>query len=101
MFELKRREVEVEGKRFKLRELTLGESADIMNRAMKVLVDEHGRITPVFDNLEFRLTILEYCIEDPKFSREDKEKLPSRVAFTLLDECLKLTPALMSVRGMV
>jgi hypothetical protein len=97
-FELKRKEVEVEGRRFKIRELTLGEVADILNRSMIVSVDENGRMYPTFNHLEYRLRMLEYCLEEPRFDRNKGEKLPSRIAFALLEECIKLTPQLSNLR---
>jgi hypothetical protein len=97
-FELKRREVEVEGRRFKIRELTLGEVADILNRSMVIAVDENGRMYPTFNHLEYRLRILEYCLEEPGFDRDKGERLPSRIAFALLEECIKLTPQLSNLR---
>jgi hypothetical protein len=97
-FELKRREVEVEGRRFKIRELTLGEVSTILNRSMSMVVDDSGRILPTFNYLEYRLSILEFCLEEPRFDRKSGEKLPSRIAFSLLEECIKLTPHLASLR---
>jgi len=93
-YELKRVEVEVEGKKFKIRELTIGEVSTILNRSMSMAVDESGRILPTFNYLEYRLSILEYCLEDPRFDRKSGERLPSRIAFALLEECIKLTPQL-------
>jgi hypothetical protein len=93
-YELKRKEVEVEGRRFKLRELTIGEVSTILNRSMSMSVDDSGRILPTFNYLEYRLSILEYCLEEPKFDRKSGERLPSRIAFALLEECISLTPQL-------
>jgi hypothetical protein len=97
-FELKRREVEIEGRRFKIRELTLGEVSTILNRSMSMAIDDSGKILPTFNYLEYRLSILEFCLEEPRFDRKSGEKLPSRIAFALLEECIKLTPQLASLR---
>ena len=97
-FELKRKEVEVEGRKFRIRELTLGEVSTVLNRSMSLAIDESGRILPTFNYLEFRLSILEFCLEEPRFDRKSGEKLPSRVAFALLEECIKLTPQLANLR---
>lgn len=97
-FELRRREVEVEGRKFRIRELTLGEVSAILNRSVTFIVDEGGRLLPTFNHLEYRLSILEYCVEEPKFDRRSGERLPSRIAFALLEECVKLTPQLANPR---
>lgn len=85
-------EVEVGGRRYTVRELTLREVIEIQTRTVQFEVDEGYRIRPRVDVGLMKLMLLEKCIQEPSLDRAAVESLPASVARRLLDECVRLNP---------
>ncbi|MEM4530594.1 MAG: hypothetical protein QXY39_01865 [Thermofilaceae archaeon] len=89
---MKRLEVEVDGQRYKLRELTLGEASEISDATVVIELDEQGRMKPRINIGQMRLLLLKKCIEEPILKDKDILDLPYSTARKLLDKCIELNP---------
>ncbi|MEM0040312.1 MAG: hypothetical protein QW320_06665 [Ignisphaera sp.] len=98
MPKLKRIQVDYEGEKYTLRELTFSELGDVMKKSARVRLagDDYQLELDVHAMQEM---LLEKCIEYPKLSMQEIRDLPAGLSITLLNECLKLTPVMSFARS--
>lgn len=94
-------DVQVDGRTFRLRELTFGDLLAIIESGTENVFDATGNVRQVTNVRKMSLAILKHCVDGTvesgvfrKLSEQEILSLPARVAVRLIDECRKLNPFL-------
>lgn len=88
------KELEIDGRRFRIKDMTYGEVLEFIEGASKTIVTPTGDVRQVMNVAGSGLTLIRLCVEVEDNGRfrpmteEEIKKLPGGVGVRLVDECL-------------
>lgn len=87
------REIELMGRKYRIKEMTYGEVLEFIENASKTIVTPTGEVKQIVNYAGSGLTLIRLCIEVEdggryrSMSDEEIRKLPGNVGMKLVDEC--------------